>query len=429
MPVNASEGRLTEMVERSFLKPWSYSNPYRTKGKEIADVIVVCGDDVIVFSDKASVYCDDGQITSWSRWYRRTVSDSVKQLSGALRILTQENPTIYLDERASQSFPFELPLLAQRRIHLVAIARAELECLTPWPGLFFDSTASPEKPFRIEPLQVRDRPIHVFDALFMDTFLAELDTISDFVTYLNRREQVITGSVSTQFREFDLLMLHLLERSNGQWGLLLSGSATPSAIPEGLWDDPYCIECRDRSRAEDQKSYIIDRLIDHFHAEYVSGRMLQDQNFPFAAHEEALRTIAKESRFGRRIIANEIVDILNETDQSTFWASTVESAEVAGVRYVWLAYPQPSKGIDDDAFSRSILNHLKDHIYVARSIFKSELLIGVAFPNRAAAETSYFLVVFDGTKWTEDAQRGAEILRTEKGILRDLQPTTRRHVR
>jgi hypothetical protein len=153
------------MVQRSFLKLWSYPNPYRTRGKEIADVIVVCGDNVIVFSDKASVYRDDEQITSWSRWYRRTVTDSVKQLSGALRILTQENPTIYLDERASQAFPFELPSLTQRRIHLVAIARAELEGSAHWPGLIFDSAASPETPFRIGSLQVRDRPVHVFGAL------------------------------------------------------------------------------------------------------------------------------------------------------------------------------------------------------------------------------------------------------------------------
>ena len=263
----------------------------------------------------------------------------------------------------------------------------------------------------------------------MDTLLAELDTIADFVAYLYRREQVVTRSVNTQFREFDLLMLHLLERSNGQWGLLLAGSEDPSAIPEGLWEDPYCIQCRDRSHAENRASYIVDRLIDHFHTEYVSGRMLQEQNIPFVAHEEALRTMARESRFAHRIIATGIVDILNEDDQSTFWASTVESVEFPGVRYVWLAYPQPSKEIDDDAFSKTVLDHLKDHIYVVRSIFTSALLIGLAFPNRAATETSYFLVVFDGTKWTEDAQRGAEILRSEKGILRDLQPTTRRHVR
>jgi hypothetical protein len=41
------------------------------------------------------------------------------------------------------------------------------------------------------------------------------------------------------------------------------------------------------------------------------------------------------------------------------------------------------------------LGYLKDHVYVARSLFPSELIIGVALPNRNAAEAletkSHFL--------------------------------------
>jgi hypothetical protein len=180
--------------------------------------------------------------------------------------------------------------------------------------------------------------------------------------------------------------------------LVFPKPAASAAIPEGLWEDPYAIQCRDQSRAANRPSYAIDRLIDHFHTEYVSGRVLQEQSFPFEAHEEALRNMARESRFGRRIIATEMFDIQNEADHKTFWASTIESSEFPGVRYVWLAYPQPSQGTDEDRFARIVLNHLKDHIYVARSIFTSALTIGVAFPNRAATATSYFLVTFDGTK-------------------------------
>jgi hypothetical protein len=428
VPVNASESRLTEIAERSFLKLWSYPNPYRTKGKEIADVIVVCGDDVIVFSDKASVYRHDDQMIGWNRWYRRAVTESVKQLSGAYRLLTDEKPAIYLDERASQAFPFALPSTRQRRLHLVAVARAEMESLAQWPGLSFDNTAGPQKPFCIGLLKVRHRLVHVFDSLTLDVLLAELDTISDFIGYLYRREKAITCSASVRFRELDLLMLYLLERSNGQWGLVFPQRAAPAAIPEGLWEDPYAVQCRDQSRAANRPSYAIDRLIDHFHTEYVSGRELQEQSFPCEAREKALRNMARESRFGRRIIATEIFDILNEADQ-TFWASTIESSEFPGVRYVWLAYPQPSQGTDEDTFVQIVLNHLKDHIYVARSIFTSALTIGVTFPNRAAIANSYFLVTHDGTNWTEDAQRGAEALRREQGIFRNLYSLTRQHIR
>ena len=88
-----------------------------------------------------------------------------------------------------------------------------------------------------------------------------------------------------------------------------------------------------------------------------------------------------------------------------------------------------SQGTDEDTFVQIVLNHLKDHIYVARSIFTSALTIGVAFPNRAAIANSYFLVTHDGTNWTEDAQRGAEALRREQGIFRNLYSLTRQHIR
>src|ERR1700730_2494114 len=95
------------------------------------------------------------------------------------------------------------------------------------------------------------------------------------------------------------------------YGLVFPQPAAPAAIPEGLWEDPYAVQCRDQSRAANRPSYAIDRLIDHFHTEYVSGRVLQEQSFPFEAHEEALRNMARESRFGRRIIATEMFDIQN----------------------------------------------------------------------------------------------------------------------
>jgi hypothetical protein len=217
-----------------------------------------------------------------------------------------------------------------------------------------------DKPFFVGSLKMRERLVHVFDAETLETIFAELDTISDFVWYLNRRERAIVENSDTCFQELDLLMLSLLERSEGQWGLLLSpGTAGGAGIPGGLWADAYSAECRNRSRLANRPSYVIDRLIEHFHAEYIHNRLLQDENFGFDAHELALRHLASESRFSRRIIATELFGILNEADQSTFWAATAESFDVAGVRYVWLAYPPPPAAANDDTVGRVILNHLR----------------------------------------------------------------------
>jgi hypothetical protein len=307
----------------------------------------------------------------------------------------------------------------------------ESKDLDRWPGLLFDGTVtSSDKPFCIGSLRVRECLVHVFEAETLETILAELDTISDFIWYLTRRERAVVETPVTCFRELDLLMLSLLERSEGQWGLLLLPDAAEAAgIPEGLWTDKYSTECRDRSRLANRPSYVIDRVIEYFHSEYIHDRLLKDESFPFDAHEQALRHLAMESRFSRRIIATELFGILDEPDQSTFWAATAESFDVAGVRYVWLAYPPPPDAANEDAASSIILDHLKDHVYVARSIFSADLIIGIALPNRSVETGSYFLIVFDGTHWTEDAQKGAEELRAELGIFANIEAVTREHIR
>ncbi|MDE0307012.1 MAG: hypothetical protein OXI87_19340 [Albidovulum sp.] len=57
--VTPSERYLAGLAENSFLNLWSYPNPFRDQkkgikgdGKEICDLLVVCGAFIIIFSEK-----------------------------------------------------------------------------------------------------------------------------------------------------------------------------------------------------------------------------------------------------------------------------------------------------------------------------------------------------------------------------------------
>ncbi|MHB1524649.1 MAG: hypothetical protein ACYCYB_11930 [Candidatus Dormibacteria bacterium] len=50
--VTETERMLANFCERSFLKLWSYANPYKDDGKELCDVLAVFGDHVFVFFDR-----------------------------------------------------------------------------------------------------------------------------------------------------------------------------------------------------------------------------------------------------------------------------------------------------------------------------------------------------------------------------------------
>jgi hypothetical protein len=62
----ASERLLADLGEQAFLNLWSYPNLFYDKkqngkgdGKELCDLLVVCGHDVIIFSDKHIKYRSD----------------------------------------------------------------------------------------------------------------------------------------------------------------------------------------------------------------------------------------------------------------------------------------------------------------------------------------------------------------------------------
>lgn len=72
-----SEAYLAELSRRAFLSPWLYSNVFTDEGqragkgvgRELCDLLVVFGNDVIVFSDKHIGLSQQGDVgVNWTRW-------------------------------------------------------------------------------------------------------------------------------------------------------------------------------------------------------------------------------------------------------------------------------------------------------------------------------------------------------------------------
>ena len=55
-----SEAFLADLCDRTFLDLWSYPNPYKAPGKELCDLLIMCGGDVILFSEKSIPFPDSG---------------------------------------------------------------------------------------------------------------------------------------------------------------------------------------------------------------------------------------------------------------------------------------------------------------------------------------------------------------------------------
>src|SRR2546421_10292352 len=86
--VTPAERYLGKLCERTFLSLWSYPGVFRDQGKpsanadgkEVCDLLVVFGRDILIFSDKHCEFKDSGRPSvDWQRWFKKAVERSADQ--------------------------------------------------------------------------------------------------------------------------------------------------------------------------------------------------------------------------------------------------------------------------------------------------------------------------------------------------------------
>jgi hypothetical protein len=106
--VTPTEQFLTELCGRSFLRLWSYANPYKDDGHEFCDLLAVFETHVFIFFDREKQLADfteeaDAQVL-WERWKRGAIDKQANTAQGAERYL-RSGRKIYLDAKRTKEFP------------------------------------------------------------------------------------------------------------------------------------------------------------------------------------------------------------------------------------------------------------------------------------------------------------------------------------
>lgn len=321
----ASERYLAKLGRRAFLNFWSYSNPYTDEsgGSELCDFMVVFGNDIILFSDKHCEFPDlADQKTAWYRWYRSAIAKSSRQLAGASSFITRFPDRIYLDSNCRHPLSVPLPPPDKRRIHLIAVTRGSADASAKYWGNFSSSslvinTTIEERrheghPFMVGwPLKNR-RFIHIFDELTLDVLLRELDTASDFINYLTKKEEFLsTKGVDFIISGEEELLESYLRRPRENFG----GFSFPPipagfrivSFEEGPWKRFYESDVYSSWKKSNEISYEWDRLIEHqtshIHRETAAVLTKYDDLQDIHAHEVVLRAMAEEGRAVRQVLA------------------------------------------------------------------------------------------------------------------------------
>ena len=318
--VTATERMLAEFCERSFLKLWSYPNPYKDDGHELCDLLAVFDNHVFVFFDRENVLPHesnkDPQVL-WDRWKRNVIDKQTKTAHGAERYIRSGRP-IFLDGKGTMPFPvpFDRKKVIVHKIIVAHGARQACENASPdnvYGSLaitYADSDDSPTQPFHV--LIDRQNPVHIFDTHNLPIILAELDTVSDFSTYLDEKVQAIAKFDYLSYcGEEDLLAHYLLnfdKKASHHFIGTERNDITGIMIGEGEWHDFFKSDLYKNTKATDRASYFWDELIQRTCQNHLEGTL--GGNSDILQGQSAIYEMVKEPRFVRRSLVEKIKQVV-----------------------------------------------------------------------------------------------------------------------
>ena len=418
----ASEQVLANLCSKSFLSLWSYPSPSQDKGlakqgegKELCDLVVIFGNDVIIFSDKSCAYPSTGnEDLDWKRWWRRAVAESVKQILGAERWLRQFPQRIFADRRCSKRLDVDIPDPSVIRIHRVIVAlNARARCQRYFGGgsgslLIWGSAhegEAPQQPFRIAGAPAGAPFVHVLDDVALGVLMSERDTIGDFVEYLTKKEQAMSLVSIVATGEEDLLAHYLTSLdSEGKYTFL---PQSKDAVDHILVDESNYTFLKGlpqyrNAKVENQISYLWDQTIEYFTEIWRNGGMVGGASL--VETERALRSMALARRVERRSLGA-MVSQLIAYDGAAVKAACRTLLDQAALAYAGIAVPQPV-GAPDDEYKRVRAEIM---IAYARSLkirlpnIERALVLGFHAPHRG--KVSETLLLMDFSDWDEEIER------------------------
>ena len=419
-----SERYLGEIAQRTFLGFWSHPNLFRSRAKELADLLVIFGDDIVVFSDKSCEFKEGEH--GWSRWYRRAILDSAHQLHRASGWLRQRPTEIYMDAKCERRFPLHIPTAPS--IHLVAVATGAREASRNRIGgdgslvILTDSDGSTE--FAVGDLDRTTDFVHVFDDVSLTLVLRELDTVSDFIAYLRKRAAFLrSGPTILADGESDLLVHYLKSMNGAEHDFVVPPQDEPPGMIaiDGDWSDFVTSDAYRRKQAADASSYVWDRIIEDVARHADQGTLETGQERGLAGTEELLRFFAKENRFSRRQLGRALIEIrrIGATGPENVNVRTVLSPNVDDRAYVFCVLRR-------DETNEAIYRPARRAMVVARADIAKlrkdtlRVIVGVGVAPEGDPDQSVDLVVREFPEpWPQEDREGVQRLCDRLGVPRN----------
>ncbi|RVU17506.1 YecA family protein [Methylobacterium oryzihabitans] len=441
--VTATEHLLYNLCLKSFLRLWSYANPFKDDGNEFCDVIAVFDRHVFIFFDRYKYLPDltevDNPRVSWDRWKRRAIESQIKTAHGAERYLLSGRK-LFLDAKKEKLFPVTFDI-SDAIIHKIVVAHGAAEACRKFSEnnisgslaiSYSDKNIDVPFPFTIN--LEKSRPVHILDSNTLPIILGELDTVKDFANYLDAKIMAINKYEDLLYcGEEDLLANYWLniDDQNKHFIGTYDEKINSFMVAEGAWESLKKRPEYKATKEANQQSYFWDDLINRTCENFLKGVLLG--NSDLLEGRSAIREMAKEPRFIRRSIVElmfgAILNFPNNPTELMRHMRFIPSHE-KGKGYVFLQIFVPpgfrnnNYGIDERTVRQEILliacgaakNHMPDlHTIIG---------IGIEPPKISTAIGEDFILL-DCTDWSRE--REMEFREKNKGFNFFSTHTLRRH--
>ncbi len=451
-PIQKSKGitkierYLAQLGEKTFLSLWSYPNLFIPKGigqsggtgKELCDLLVVFGSNILIFSDKDIKFPESGDILlDWKRWFKKSVVKSARQIYGAERWIKNYPSEIYLDQNCRERFPLEIEDVENAKFFRIAVTKNSYRRAAEYfskgssgsffiqPGIFGEQHY--KHPFTVGNIDPSKGFVHVFDERTLDLIFQELDTVYDFVRYLQAKEfALLDNELHSAAGEEDLLAYYLASyESQQEPSLNLPELEFEDKAPlyigigEGLWEH-YSQSFEYLQTKEYLKpSYLWDSLIENFSQPILEGTvgLWRDENI--ATHEKAVRVLAAEGRHARFHLSVSFADKIRNAFAYRRTSRICISPTYPDTIFVLVLIPR-NIGEDYETYREARVAYLRMYGIVCKYRHPKARYIAVIGmePKQSLSED---IMVFDIPKLSEENRRLAKEISKREKILSDVE--------
>lgn len=354
---NNFEKKLALILREHFSNYITYINPFKKKGEELCDALLIINNDIIIFSDKGSDNfnnnIDDQEILmkKWKNFYQG-IKNSEKQLSNAKNWISENiknNELCFFLNQECNEF-CKILFTEEPNFYFVTT----ISGLTETAKKIFKNDGvlpidhseiiSNKKLFSTINKQDDNNFFHTFDIETLKQLMDYINTPTDFIQYLNYRFNFFTNNLNIKCeREDQILFLYVIKDCN--YKLILDTNITeidflnknPNSY-QMLFDKNQYIEFNDRLKYN-ENSKIIDDLFDNFCYQGNKSNSFQGLvNDSEEKYRQNMYSLLSLNRRERIALALDIEEVLNLALHEKQPKSSIVSKEFRGILFIVCAF-------------------------------------------------------------------------------------------